>query len=238
MTTRLPSLHGRLNTFACGPWFPTDDGNTFDMMVQAIDDGVDGLDITVQVSADGVAVVAGSEWVRRGLRRRRISSLGVADLQPETASLTAVIEHTLGRIPLLINLDGDAGLESVLTTARSLGREIEERLWLTSPNQSDLVRWRSRTGARLLHTTGRRQLGDGLEKLLATLHGDDIDGLSMPHAGWSGGSIALAHRFGLLAHASGARHDRELAAVIDAGIDAVSAPDAIRTAAMAAEYYR
>ncbi|MDH5519413.1 MAG: hypothetical protein OEZ14_02655 [Acidimicrobiia bacterium] len=234
MKTRLPSLHGRLTTFASGP--SGQDGDV-ELLARVADGDVEGLDVTAQVTSDGVAVVADSDRIRSGLRRWRIDACSAADLPRELPTVAALLARTTDRNPFLVTVVGDSVFEAVLTAARELGSEVEKRLWLVGQERTDLIRWRPRTGAVLLLDTARRKVGDGTEKLLAALHGDDLDGVTMPHGDWSGGTIALAHRFGLRTHASGARHNRELAAVIDAGIDAVSAEDPIRLAAVAAQYY-
>ncbi len=237
MTTRLPSLHGRLTTFASGPWESTPDEGVLDVMAATVRGPVDGLAVTARLTRDGVAVLADSDRVGKGFRKRRINEIDATELPPDVTPLAAVLGRTAGRNPLLVTVSGDAAFETVLATAREFGEAAEKSLWLIGHEHAELVRWRPRTEAILLHGSARRRAGGGVEKLLAALHGDDIDGVSMPHGDWSGGSVALAHRFGLLTHASGAHHSRELAVVIDAGIDAVTADEPMRLAAAAAQYY-
>ncbi len=236
MTTRLPSLSGHLTTFATGPWAATAEESAVDVMVSTLGGKVDGLDLSIRLTSDGVAVVAGSDRIRAGLRRRRIDQLAAVDLPADVTVLTEVLTDVADSAPLLLWLGGDREFEAVVASARTVDG-LEPRLWLVCSDHNELIRWRPRTTARLIHATARNNVRGGVEKLLAALHGDDLDGITMPHADWSGGTIALAHRFELLTHASGARHSRELAAVIDAGIDAVSAADAMQLAAVASEFY-
>lgn len=237
MTTRLPSLHGRLTTFASGPWETDEADEGFDLPPGVANGDVDGVAVTAHLTGDGVVVAADSDRIRTGLRRSRIGELDATDLPPGIPTMTALLVLVSDPNPLLVTVSEDSVFEAVLTTARELGGEVEKRLWLAGHNHPDLIRWRPRTDALLLLATSRRQVGDGVEKLLAALHGDDLDGVTMPHADWSGGTIALAHRFDLRTHASGARHGRELASVIDAGIDAVTGADPMQLAAIAAQYY-
>lgn len=237
MTTRLPSLNGRLTTFASGPWEANGPEEGFDLPAGVVDGTVDGVDVTARLTGDGVVVAADSDRIRAGLRRKRIDELEAADLPPGIPTMAALLVEVSAPKPLLVSVSDDAVFAAVLATARGFGAAVEQRLWLVGLDHSDLIRWRPRTNAVLLLATSRRRVGDGVEKLLAALHGDDLDGVTMPHADWSGGTIALAHRFGLRTHASGARHNRELASVIDAGIDAVTGSDPMQLAAMAAQYY-
>ncbi len=237
VTTRLPSLNGRLTTFVSGPWESTGPNPGFDLPPGVINGDVDGIAVTARLTADGVVVAADSDRIRTGLRRRRIDQLDAADLHPEVPTITALLARLPDPNPLLVAVGGDSHFEAILAAARDLGSEVEKRLWLAGHEHQDLIRWRPRTDAVLLLATARRRVGDGVEKMMAALHGDDLDGVSMSHGDWSGGTIALAHRFGLRTHAHGARHSRELAAVIDAGIDALTAEDPIQLAAVAAEFY-
>lgn len=237
VTTRLPSLHGRLTTFASGLWEATGPDGRLGLPPGVAEGAVDGLDVTARLTGDGVAVAARSDRIRAGLRRKRIDQIDAANLPPDVPTIGGLLARMPDSKPLLISLNGDPHFEAVLATARERGSESEKRLWLAGHDHHDLIRWRPRTNAVLLLATSRRRVGDGVEKVLAALHGDDLDGVSMPHSDWSGGTVTLAHRFGLRTHASGARHNRELAAVIDAGIDAVTADDPIRLAAVAAQFY-
>jgi hypothetical protein len=65
----------------------------------------------------------------------------------------------------------------------------------------------------------------------------DAPALCLHHGEWSGGLIALAHRFGRLALARGAEHEREVATLLDTGIDGVSCPHGDRLMAVAGLYY-
>ncbi len=59
----------------------------------------------------------------------------------------------------------------------------------------------------------------------------------MFHQDWTGGTVALAHRFELLTVGWGAEHERELAKLVDAGIDAVASRQVERMVAVVSQYY-
>jgi glycerophosphoryl diester phosphodiesterase len=50
---------------------------------------------------------------------------------------------------------------------------------------------------------------------------DAIDALNMPAADWTGGNVALAHRFNRYAFAWDAQLERILVSLLDMGIDGV-----------------
>jgi len=86
----------------------------------------------------------------------------------------------------------------------------------------DLATWRRHSQeARLVLTTQRRALSQGIERLAAQLADAKIDAISMPYPDWNGGTVALFHRFGVLALGSDAQLPRSLAELLDMGIDGV-----------------
>ena len=48
-----------------------------------------------------------------------------------------------------------------------------------------------------------------------------VDVVNLHHSEWTGGHIALVHRFGMLAFGWDAQHERILNSLLDAGIDGV-----------------
>jgi glycerophosphoryl diester phosphodiesterase len=84
------------------------------------------------------------------------------------------------------------------------------------------VGWRSRTeGARLVDSCRLKRITEGPERRAATLRERGIDALNLPHTDWSGGTIALLHRFDRFALAWDAQYERTIEAVVAAGIDGV-----------------
>ena len=141
-------------------------------------------------------------------------------------------------MPLWLDVADDSIVDTVLTVIADHGEQAESNLWLVHGQQQNLIRWRPLTSAKLILAMTAGRPGEGMERRFAELHAADIDGAALAHRAWSGGTIALAHRFGLLAVGTGAEYERELAALIDGGIDAVSAADWHRMAAVVGEYYR
>ncbi|MCB1004905.1 MAG: hypothetical protein KDB35_12050 [Acidimicrobiales bacterium] len=121
---------------------------------------------------------------------------------------------------LLDVIDAGAVLESIAQVRDRPG--LEGRLWLAHPDLDTLAGWRDLSAeVRLVHQAQLDRLPTGPEAHAAALRRAGVDALSMHESEWSGGTIALVHRFGRLAVAADAQYDRTLDAAIDAGIDAV-----------------
>ncbi len=201
--------------------------------------GADGLELAVQATRDGVAVVADSPTVGRRPRRRRIASIDHRDLPAgATTPLAEVFHRVDGPASFLLHVADSRVFDAIGTIGTTQEAHGQLDLWLAHHDKANLVQWRPRTSARLILVTRLGKVNQGMEQLLAGLHADDIDGLSMYHRDWSGGTIALAHRFGLRAVAGGTEHHREMAAMVDAGIDAMSAVDPGRLSAVVDQYYQ
>jgi glycerophosphoryl diester phosphodiesterase len=200
--------------------------------------GADGLESVIRLTADGVPVLSLDARIGGRLRRRRIATVARADLPAGFVSLGDLyreIDLSITALSLIL-ADTDA-FEPVLSAARDAGQGAEERLWLGSADFDVLVSWRQRTTARLVNTRPLSDLDGGPERWAARLREGGIDGLSLPHREWSGGLVTLLHRFDRYAIAQGAVHERELAAVVNAGIDAVSSRHVDRMSAVVDLYY-
>lgn len=117
-------------------------------------------------------------------------------------------------------VDPTAVLEAIAQVRDRPGHEA--RLWLAHPDLPTVASWRDlSTVARLVHVGGPDRRTGGVEAHAAALQRAGVDALALHESEWTGGTIALVHRFGRLAVATDAQHERTLDGAIDAGIDAV-----------------
>lgn len=188
----------------------------------------------VWATSDGVLVLHPSSTVGSGIRRRRISGQSSAQLDPGIRRLSDQLEaNNLDR--LLVLADSAPLLDAIVATPRDEAVTHTE-LWIAATDVELLARQRTRTSAKLVDWTTKTAAGKSLERHLATLHGYNIDVMAMPHKDWSAGSVALCHRFGILAYGWGCEHEREMAALVDNGIDAVQSRYPHRLAAVIDQY--
>jgi len=234
---RLRSLRGSAETFAHVEGASPDPDRPLEGLDVARSLGASGFDGPVRLTADGSAVVHPADSVGSRLRRKPLAALDRAQLPATVASLDDLCRRQEATGSLLLDIDDDRGLDATLTTVRASSATLEERLWLCSPSVDNLMRWREATTARLLHVARLTSLPASAEQWVAHLTERSIDGLCALHGEWTGGLVALAHRFDRLTVARGPEHEREMATVFDIGIDAVSSPRVERLMAVAALYY-
>lgn len=234
----LSALDGVVRLFARADRLPVTDA-----LVDAVVHGASGVELDVRLTADGVAVSAPGPSVGPPLRRQKIASMtsielpaAVEPVHEVIAALTAVVEPPT---PLEVSIDAhDPGaVEPLVAAVRSARLLPEEHLWIAHPDLDQLTEWRRSTSARLVLAANGARVRGGAERLVATLRERGIDGLKLPHEEWSGGLVALVHRFDRYGLATGAVHERELAKLVRAGLDALSTSHVARMVAVADQFF-
>jgi glycerophosphoryl diester phosphodiesterase len=237
MAPRLPSLDGTVRTFAHRGASAHAPENTLEAFELALKLGATGLESDVWLTADGIPVLSHDGHVGSRWRRRPIASLDRSQLPAAMCSLTHLYERLGTASELSLDVKDPAAFDAVISVAREAGDGAEEQLWLCSPHVDQLTEWRARTAALLVASISLRSAGSSPEPLVARLHQRGIDALNLPHREWRGGLVTMVHRFGRYAFGWGAQHERELAQLIDAGIDGVYSDHTDRMAAVAEQFY-
>ena len=123
----------------------------------------------------------------------------------------------------------------LLRVARDAG--AVGRLWLCARDMADLeAARREDPDVRLVHSMGRRNYGDALERHANALANAGIAAVNLPHTEWSLGLVTLAHRFGLLAFAWDVQEYRRIRAVLQMGIDGIDSDHVERMVAAVGEW--
>ncbi len=194
--------------------------NTIEAFTPGLRLGATGLESDVWCTADGQAVLDHDGLFRRGLRRSPIGSVDRADLSTKIPTLRELYESCGTDFELSLDVKDPAALDEVLDTAREFG--AIERLWLCHPDLDLLVTWRDRcAAARLVHSTRLAALGSKPEPHAAALRRLQVDGINLHHSEWSGGMVALYHRFRRVALGWDAQHERVIRSLLESGIDGV-----------------
>ncbi len=246
MRTRHPSLRNQVLVF-------TEPGRQQSNGQPVV--GIDGLASPAWLTSDGHIVLHSSAVIGGGLRRRRIAKLTDADLDASVTRFTgaptppgadafahlliiADSQHTIDAIVAKLPSAEDIDVARLPSpSAEDInGVASDHGVWIASTDLETLSRNRTRTRARLVYWSSTSSPDGGLERQVATMHDMGIDVLALPHKEWSAGSIALCHRFGILAYAWGCEYEREMATVIDSGIDAVQTAFPHRLVAVVRQY--
>jgi len=232
---RLPALLDRPVAFGRLTAPEERDEPGVDRLTDIVGRGAAGVAADVWLTADGVPVLDPRGRIRGRLRRRPLSQVAAAVLDPSIPRLADLYPAVGADRPLSLDLRDPAAFEPVLDLARAVG--AEEQLWLCHQDLTTLTGWRPRTSARLINVANYHGIDGGLERRAAALEQRNIDGIRLDHGHWTGGRVTLLHRFARLALGTGVVHDRETAALIDAGADGVYAERIEPMAAIMAEFY-
>lgn len=222
MPTRLPSLRCPPIGFAHRGARANAPENTLEAFALALRLGATGLESDVWLTADGEAVLDHDGVVRRGLRRQRISSINRADLPEHIPTLADLYGLAGPAVDLSLDVKDAEAFGRVLEVAADAGETALDHLWLCHHEVTQVSEWRQDAPAvRLVDSTVLRHMPDGPERRAAQLADAGIDAVNLHQSEWTGGLVALFHRFGVLCFGWDAQHERILDDLLDIGVDAV-----------------
>lgn len=194
--------------------------NTIEAFTLAVRLGATGLESDVWITADGVAVLDHDGLVGRRPRRRSIAETDRADLPSHIPTLAELYTAVGTELEISLDVKDPRAVAEVIATARDVG--AEGRMWLCHPDRELLAGWRDLSGdVRLVESTRASRFVGGPEIHVARSAALGIDVVNLHHSDWTGGLIALVHRFDICAFGWDAQHERVLDELLDAGIDAV-----------------
>ncbi len=183
--------------------------------------GADGLESDVRITADGELVLVHDARVRAGLRRLSVATTPMAQLErADVVCLRELYDRCGTDFELSLDIKDPAAAEPTITLARDRG--AADRLWLCSPDRALLGDLRTPApDVRLVHSTRAAKIDGSMERHAADLAATGIDAMNLHHSEWTGGLVALFHRFERLAFGWDAQETRQLEALLRMGIDAV-----------------
>ncbi len=224
MQQRLPSLLDPPITFAHRGARAHAPENTLDAFELALRLGASGLESDVWLTADGVAVLDHDGVVKKGLRRRPISDFDRADLPEHIPSLLELLEKCGTAYSLSLDLKDPDSAPAIVEVIRGVDSTLLERTWLCEASLNRVIELRELFGdtpIRLLQTTRLDRINGTPERRAEYLLRHRIDGINLHRTDWSGGLVALFHRFGLCAFGWDMQHEHELRESLRMGLDAV-----------------
>lgn len=238
MQPRLASLDGSIRTFALWGASAHAPENTATAFALALEMGASGIATEAWLTADGEVVLSRTGSVGGRFRRRAIAQQERVALGPGICGIDELYRIVGPGADVSIDVGDTGAVDGVIATARQAGDRAESRLWLCHADLTTLAEWRRRTEANLVLSISLRSLrNQSPEQCAARLRERGVDGLRLDRSEWSGGLIALVHRFDRYALASGLVHEREIAKLVDGGIDGISCPYVDRMAATVEQYY-
>lgn len=217
--TRLPSLRPPIG-FAHRGARANAPENTMEAFELALRLGATGLESDVWITADGVAVLDHDGVIGRRPMRKSISEVHAAELPSFIPTLREFYDLVGAEADFSLDIKDPAATAEVVACARDAG--AEDRLWLCHPDRKLVASWRELSPAIHLVESTRASKFEGSPELhIAGSAELGIDVINLHHSDWTGGSIAMVHRFHLLAFGWDAQFDRILDELLDCGIDGV-----------------
>ena len=160
--------------------------------------------------------------VKAGLRSRPIASVERAALPTDIPTLEELYAACGSGYELSLDVKDPEAATAVVEVARAAGGGAPERLWICHPDWELLADWRKELDdVHLVDSTKLKTMRQGPERRAAQLSAAGIDAVNLQYAEWTGGLTTLFHRFGVLAFAWDAQHDRIIRNLRKMGIDAV-----------------
>ncbi len=219
MAPRLPPLRDAPITFAHRGARAHAPENTLEAFRLALKLWASGLESDVWITADGVPVLDHDGVCGSLLRRRKIREVNRQDLPDHIPSLDEFYDGVGHDFELSLDVKDSSAFSAVVASARNVG--AEDRLWLCHPEVDQLVGWRHDTDARLVDSTRLAKIKEGPERRASKLRDLGIEAVNLRNIDWTGGLVTMFHRFGRYALGWDAQHPREIAKLLDAGIDGV-----------------
>lgn len=196
--------------------------------------GATGLESDAWLSRDG-RVVLDHDGRHRRFPRKWIKDTDAADLARHIPTLEEFYESVGTDLPLSLDVKDPAAFAPTVAAARESG--AQRRLWVCHSDPGLLSQWRLLDPeVRLVNSTALRRLPHGPERRAAELSSAGVEAVNLRQNEWTAGLVALFHRFEVLAFAWDAQYERQLASLIDIGIDAVYSDDVERMVAVAAAF--
>jgi glycerophosphoryl diester phosphodiesterase len=207
--------------------------NTVEAFSHALALGATGLETDAWTTADGHVVLDHDGLARRGLRRRRIAEVRRDELAPSVPTLAELYETCGTAFDLSVDIRDPQTAPATVEVARAAGPAAPKRLWLCHPDHRLLAEWRaSFPDVRLVNSTRVRDVKEGMERRAAELAATGIDAVNLHVTEWSGGLVALFHRFERLAFGWDAQYERQVRDLARMGTDGIYGDDVERLVAV------
>jgi glycerophosphoryl diester phosphodiesterase len=198
--------------------------NTIQAFALALKLGATGLESDVWLTADGEVVCDHDGLARVGrMKRRPIGELRRSQLPAHIPTLAEVIDACGDAYHLSLDLKGGLIVgPAAIAVVREVAPTLMPRLWLCSPSLSVVEPLRSvDTDVRLVDSPRVTDLREGPERRAARLAASGIDGINLPGVDWTGGLVALFHRFDRTAFSWGLQFEHQLRPALRMGVDGV-----------------
>jgi glycerophosphoryl diester phosphodiesterase len=223
MQQRLPSLLPEPIAFAHRGAKAHAPENTIEAFALALKLGATGLESDVWLTADGVAVLEHDGVARQGRKKRPISELNANQLPADIPTLEQLLRVLTDQsFAFSLDLKDPQSGPTVIDTVKTVAPGRLHDLWLCHPSPTLLSALRPLSSSiRLVNSTRLASMKEGPERRASALRDAGIDAVNLHHSEWTGGLMALFHRFDRFCLAWDLQQDYLLTKLIRMGADGI-----------------
>ncbi len=222
MQQRLPSLLDPPIGFAHRGARAHAPENTLEAFALAVRLGATGLESDAWITADGTVVLDHDGAVGGRFRRRAIAVTQRADLPESIPELADLLDACRLDQELSLDVKDPAAARPIIDLVLATHPERASRVWLCHPDVDVLIDLVDDAGPiNLVHSTRLNRLLQSPEMHAAHLVKHGIRAINLHHSEWSGGLVAMFHRFALVTFAWDLQFEHLLRSALRMGIDGV-----------------
>lgn len=186
--------------------------------------GATGIETDAWRTADGIAVLDHDGVVGRRPRRKSIAEVDAKDLPSHIPSLKEFYNELGSDFDVSIDVKDPSAATEVIACARDFG--AEDRLWLCHPDRELVVQWRELSPSiKLVESTRLAKFKTKPELHIAASAQMGINVINLHHSEWTGGLVAMVHRFDMMAFGWDAQFDHIIIELLRIGCDGIYCDD-------------
>ena len=211
--------------------------NTLEAFQLAIRLGANGLETDAWLTKDGEVVLDHDGTVRIRGFRRSISELNRSQLPNHIPTLGEFWDSCGVTHDLSVDIKDDAATDPLVKIAQEARFDLQ-KLWVCHHRYDETLLIRQRhPQIRVVDSTRLHRLKTGLEMRSSENFQAGIDAINMHFTDWTGGSVTLVHRFGVLAFGWDIQFVHQLENSLAMGLDAVYSDNVDRMVDVYRDYY-
>lgn len=199
--------------------------NSLPAFSEAVRLGATGLETDVWLSLDGLVIIDHDGVIRSGVRKRPIRRFHSSELPSQLPTFESLLNQTPALIDISVDVKDRDAFQNLAMLVRHIEREPKS-VWVCHPDLEVLRSWVEEDSRfSFVHSTRLRVIQEFPEKHARGLRELNIRVCNMHWRDWSGGLVALFHRFEIACFAWGLTHETEIREMLRIGIDGLYADD-------------
>lgn len=196
--------------------------NTMESFQLALRLGATGLESDVWLTSDKTPVLDHDGVVRRTLRSRPLRNVSLAELPEYIPALENLLVEVPASVPISLDIKDVEAFGPSFDVCKSTRPQNLSDVYFCHPDIDILEGERERCReVAFVSSTRLVRMKKGPEVHAARLRESKIEVVNMPYVDWSGGLVALFHRFGIRCFAWDCQQPEQIRTVHRMGVDGI-----------------